>query len=209
MPSIRDDYRQGRGGFHKASDNSGPYCVDSEGNEALIADPRLIAGTTRPRLRVDPAQTSFFEKREFKTFREWTSATTGTYLLRVVAPINFIVHSLGIAADAGQVRFRPFFGGTPTGTFSETLPMVATNTMTEQPPAYTGQVVMQGAVNGTLTGGVQLDAISVKAADNSNFANSIGSGDFDEQGRGPGTYYILLDLTGFIGTMRGRIEERP
>lgn len=209
MNEVWAGFRQGFGGYYSEFDGSGPYCIDENGRIALITDPRLFTGSTNPRLRTDPAQTSFFEKREFKTFREWDTATTGTYLLRVTAPVNFIVQALGIGAEAGSVRMRPYFGGTPSATFNETLPLIPTNTMTESPDEYAHQLVLEGAVGGTLTGGLQLDALRVKAADNSNFANSIGSADFDEQGRAPGVYYVLLNLDSFIGTLRGRIEERP
>lgn len=170
----------------------------------------LITGTAKPRIRVDVGQTGFFEKREFETFREFATATTGTYVLRVVSPINFILSDLRLELEAGTVRLATFSGGTPTGTFSETPPYVAANTMTETPAAYTPQIAITAIPSGgSLAGGSAIRVTRVKAADNSNFAGSVGNTPDLVVGRGPGTYYIVLTLTAAIGVLKGRIEERP
>jgi hypothetical protein len=209
VPSVGDGFRPGRGGYYKETDNSGPYCIDSNGNAVLITDPRLITGTTNPRVRVDPAQTSFFEKREFELFREWETATTGTWLLRAVIPVNFILMHLGVELEAGSARVRTYAGGTPTGDFNETVPYLPANTMTEGPDPYAPQITISAAVGGTLAGGQLARVGRIKAADNSNFANTVGESQDRVVGRAPGTYYVLLNLTNAIGVLTGRVEERP
>lgn len=170
----------------------------------------LISGTTKPRIRVDVGQTGFFEKREFEMFREFPTATTATYVLRVVSPVNFILQELDLELEAGTARLATFSGGTPTGSFSETLPYIAANTMTETPPAYTPQIVITAIpAGGSLVGGSAIRVTRVKAADNSNFAASVGSTPDLVAGRGPGTYYLVLQLTAAIGVLKARIEERP
>ena len=177
---------------------------------AVTLPVNLVTGTTKPRLRVDVGQTGFFEKREFELFREFATATTATYLMRVVAPINFILAELDISLEAGTARLATFSGGVPTGTFSETLPYVAANTMTETPPTYVPQVVITAVpTGGSLAGGTPIRVTRLKAADNSNFAGSVGSTPDLIVGRGPGTYYLTLELTAAIGVLKGRIEERP
>lgn len=195
------------GPFRKETDMG-----DGSHAQTVIAAPpaELLTGTTNPRLRVDVGQTGFFEKREFEMFREFETATTATYVLRVVAPVNFILHDLSLELEAGTARLATFAGGTPTGAFSETLPYVAANTMTEDPPAYTPQIVLTAIpTGGSLAGGSAIRVTRVKAADNSNFAASVGSTPDLVAGRAPGTYYLTLQLTAAIGVLKARFEERP
>jgi hypothetical protein len=185
---------------------------DGTWSERVVAQPpaALLTGTSKQRIRVDVGQTGFFEKREFEMFREFATATTATYILRVVAPVNFILHDLSLELEAGTARLATFSGGTPTGTFSETLPYVAANTMTETPPTYASQLVITAIpTGGTLAGGSAIRVTRVKAADNSNFAASVGSTPDLVAGRAPGTYYLTLQLTAAIGVLKARFEERP
>jgi len=177
---------------------------------AITHPANLVTGTTKPRLRVDVGQTGFFEKREFELFREFATATTATYVMRVVSPVNFILQDLAIELEAGSVRLATFQGGTPTGSFSETLPYIAANTMTETPAAYTPQIVITAIpTGGSLAGGTAIRVTRVKSADNSNFASSVGSTPDLVAGRAPGTYYLVLQLNAAVGVLKGRIEERP
>lgn len=178
--------------------------------EQMIAKPpaNLLTGTTKPRLRVDVAQTGFFEGRDFRVFKEWQVATTATYVIKAVSPINVILFGLGITLDEGYARIETVVGGTEGGTFNETLTVFPRNTMSERPtPIYTPQVVL--TAGGTHTGGTILDVLHVKAAGNSNFATSVGGSDGDERGIGAGTYYFRITLTAAIGVLKARWEERP
>ena len=159
------------------------------------------------RLRVDVAQTGFFAGREFRTFKEWAVATTETYVIKAVVPVDTILFEFGIELEAGSVRIETLIGGTEGGTFSEVLPIFPTNTMTEKPqPAYVNQNIL--TAGGTLTGGTLLDPLRGKAADNSNFAASVGAQAGAERGVGPGTYYWRITLAGVIGVLKARFEER-
>lgn len=173
-----------------------------------LGDPRLLTGTTNPRMRVDVAQTGFFEGREFRTFREWEVAATGTFVIKVVVPINVILFEFLIQIEAGTLRLETVINGTEGGVFAETLPVISTNTMTEKPqPAYAPQVLL--TAGGTLTGGTLIDVSRVKVADNSNFGATVGAEGGAERGVGPATYYWRLTQTGFIGVIKARWEERP
>lgn len=164
-------------------------------------------GTTNPRIRVDVAQTSFFEGREFRTFREWPTATTGAYIIKVVAPVNVIMFEFNIAAEEGSARVASVLGGTEGGSFSETLPIRRTNAMTDIPqPPYTPQILL--TAGGTLAGGTELDVMRVKTSGVSNFAASVGSG-LAERGIAPATYYFKFAFTSFVGVLHARWEERP
>lgn len=160
------------------------------------------------RLQVDVGQTGFFRGREFRTFREWETATTGAFVVKIVVPVNVILMEFLIQGEAGTARVETVIGGTEGGSFSETLPVRAANTMTEVPEVYSPQVVM--TAGGTLLGGTVIDISRVKMADNSNFAATVGGGTGGaERGVAAGTYYWRLTFAGFIGVIKARWEERP
>lgn len=201
-------YEQGFAGYYKTADRTGPYCLDALGRAALITDPRLLTGTTNPRLRVDVAETSFFEGREFRTFKEWNVATTATWVAKVVAPINVILQELGVSCDAGSARLLTMVGGAEGGSFTEVLPRFATNNMSDKSqPVYAPQMTL--AAGGTHTGGgTLLDVLRVKTSGNSNFSGSVGAG-AASRGVAPATYYLIFQLDSFTGTFKARWEERP
>lgn len=168
------------------------------------------------RLRVDVGQTGFFAGREFRTFKEFDAATTSTYVIKIVVPINTILFEFLVQEEAGTLRVETLRAGGDVvegGSFGETLPVISTNTMTEKPqPPYASQVVL--TAGGTLTGGAVadgtiIDVSRIKAADNSNFAATVGAEGGAERGVAPGTFYWRFTLTGFIGVIKARWEERP
>lgn len=169
------------------------------------------------RLKVDLAQTSFFDGREFRTFKEISIAGNATYLVKAVVPIDIILHSLSVSVDTGHLRVETNVGGTPTGTFSETLPAFAGNTMTgvanRETPYYTPTVVLTAVpTGGTLTGGLALDVIRIKTASNTQQAATVGFGPTDERGVVANTYYFkftALTNDAVEGVWRARWEERP
>lgn len=166
------------------------------------------SGGIHSRMRVDVASTGFFLGREFRIFKEFESATTSTYIIKAVAPINIILHELLITTEAGSIRFETVVGGTEGGTFGEVITPLPTNTMTEKPqPPYAPQVTV--TAGGTLTGGTDIDVFRDKVADNANFSASISVGSGSERGVAAGTYYFRMTLTGFIGIIKARWEERP
>lgn len=168
------------------------------------------------RLRVDVAQTGFFAGREVRTFKEFAAATTATYVIKIVVPVNTILFEFQVQEEAGTVRIEtltPGSGITEGGTFSETLPSIVTNNMTEKPqPPYVPVVSLTagGTLTGTGTPGVTLlDVSRIKAAANSNFASTVGSEGGAERGVPPATFYWRFTFTDFIGVIKARWEERP
>lgn len=159
------------------------------------------------RLRVDVAQTGFFEGREFRTFKELSIASGATLVMRITVPVNTILQNVRLSLDAGSVKLRTVVGGTPTGTFSEALPIIPKNTMTggvfpaPPLPLYTAQnTVGSGAT--AFTGGVDIDVIRIVVANASGQAQSVGASVDDSRGVGPGTYYWIFNNFG-SGTATG------
>lgn len=171
----------------------------------LFTRPR---GKRTRRIRVDVAQTGFFDGREARTFREWETATTDTLIIKAVVPIDIILFELGITGEEGAARVETLVGGTEGGTFSETLPIFSTNNMASRPtPFYVHTVLL--TAGGTLTGGTLLDVLRIKTSTTSNFASSVGAATGAERGVAANTYYFRITLTGFIGVFKARWEERP
>lgn len=170
------------------------------------------------RIRVDVGQTSFFEGREFRTFKELSIAPSATYVVQAVVPLNIILFGLEVNIDAGWIRVGTYVGGTAGGSFSETLPIIGANNMSagsNRRKSYNGSVYMPQVVltaGGTHTGGTELDVIRIKTAGNSQQGSSVGSGPSDERGVAANTYYIrLLNLSStdtITGTFKARWEER-
>lgn len=163
---------------------------------------------TNPRIRVDVGEPSFFDGRQFRTFKELNLTLGSTYVIKAVVPKNVILYGLELALTSGEVKLSTVVAGTEGGSFSETLPIFPRNTMSERPtPFYTPTVVL--TAGGTHTGGTVLDMIWLKTADNSNFANSVGGAPGDERGVGAGTYYFRLNaVIAATGTFKARWEER-
>ena len=163
------------------------------------------------RLRVDIGQTGFFAGREFRTFREFSIAAGQTLVLKIVVPINAILSEQSVELDAGSIRITNASGGTPGGSFAETLPVIGKNNMSERPlPLYTPQIVF--TAGGTHTGGFIFDIHRVVAATATAQQSTVGNIIGDERGVAAGTYYVRYENFG-SGTATGTLwffwEERP
>lgn len=164
------------------------------------------------RLPVDVGQTGFFEGREFRTFRRLNIPTGQTRVFRVVVPLNIILTRLQVELIGGQVELITLLGGTPSGTFDTTLPVIPANTMTEVPDPHTPEVVITTGATAAHTGGTELDVVMIKTADNSNFAAAVEGGNL-ARGVAADTYFIKVVNTdgaaSAVGVLRARWEERP
>ncbi len=163
------------------------------------------------RLRVEDGSTAFFAGNEFRTFRELDIPTGNTVVIQVVVSVNIILTGIELTLESGQVRAASAVGGTPGGSFSEVMPILARNTMTDRPtPLYTSQVVF--TAGGTHTGGTELDVVRLKVETASAAAASVGNREQDARGLGPNTFYIRIASTGVgaaTGTFNARWQERP
>lgn len=143
------------------------------------------------RLRVDVGQTGFFGGREFRTWKELNLTLGQVYVVKAVVPVDIILFSNIINLTSGEVKMYTSVGGTEGGSFSETLPILARNTMSERPtPIYTPVVTL--TAGGTLTGETNIDLVWAKTADNSNFAANVGSGIGEERGVAANTYHFKM-----------------
>lgn len=187
--------------------------LDQAGNYAPFPDVLVSGGGLNgitPRVKVDVGQTGFYAGREFRSFRELSIAASGSLVIRVTAAVNTIVFGLEVTINTGELRLESVTGGTPGGTFNQSLPVIARNSMTDT-PVYAAQNTL--AAGGTHTGGTLLDVILLKTNNNTNQANTIGGTSGDERGVAPAVFYqrfTNLSATDAItGVWRLRWEERP
>lgn len=156
----------------------------------------LLTSLTNPRLRVDQAQTSFFEGKQFRTFIEYSIPAGETRVIRVTSPVNFVLLGQTLECDEGFCRMVAVAGGgTPGGSFSDALPIIGKNRMTERPlPYYAAQITVH--TGGTHVDGTPVEILRVKTANATAQQSSVGGGVNDERGLPPGVYYIRLNNPG-------------
>ena len=162
------------------------------------------------RLRVDVGETGFFAGRQARCFREFNIAAGATLVLKIVVPVDTILLQQSVELDSGSIRITNLVGGTEGGTFSETLPVIGKNNMTERPtPFYVPQIVF--TTGGTHTGGTALDIHRVVAATATAQQSTVGNIVGDERGVAPNTYYVTYENFGSgaaTGTLWFIWEER-
>lgn len=67
------------------------------------------------RTKVDAAQTSFFEGREFRSFLELTLAAGASQVIKVASAVPFILFGQELSVSSGELRLAPTIGGTEGG----------------------------------------------------------------------------------------------
>lgn len=193
--------------------------VDETGNYVPAIPLSLITGIGEgdgsSRIRVDAAQSSFFDKREFYFEEEFNIPAGQRLLYQFISSSDFIVEIIDLVVDGGSVRLTTYGGGTPAGAFSARTPLPA-NTMAEGPPVNPSNVSLNRAGPGAspgvgLTGGTQKSVTRVVASNATAQAQSVGDTQDGYRGNPAGTYYALLDNFGSgaaTGVFRLRWEQR-
>ncbi len=167
------------------------------------------------RLRVDTGQTSFLMGLESRSFKQLTIAAGATYVIRATVPLDIILYGVGLEMTSGEVTLTTKVGGTPGGTFTETLPIFNRNNMSvgvNRAQIYTTPVVL--TAGGTLSGGTDLDVSRIKTGLNqgNQSSHSVGAVVGDERGVGANTYYFVFSASPgdpVVGLFKIRWEDRP
>lgn len=164
------------------------------------------------RLRVDIGQTAFFEGREFRTFRDLSIPSGGTYTAKVIVPVNTILFNVSLTVDNGTLRLDTIAGAvTETTPFTEQFSIFGKNLMSSirQPPYVRQNNILGG---GDITGGTIIDTTRLVAATATSQQATVGGQIADERGVAPGTYYwkFTNQSNGTVaGTFHCFWEERP
>lgn len=198
--------------YARSYSNPVPVQVDPE--LVMVAHPPLVLMTNRggdyARLRVDPDQTSFWEGKQYRTFYELNVPAGQSRVFKAVVGVNTVLFDVSLVLDSGSVRLRTVAGGTEGGSFSEALPIIRKNTMTDCPVVSSSNVLTTGGTL-NLSGAIDIDRIRLVAANATAQQSSVGSKNFDQRGVAPGTYYWNLENFGSgaaTGVFSGFWEER-
>lgn len=159
------------------------------------------------RIRVDVAQTGFWEGREFRFDYE----VSEPIVFKFSSPVNFILQSQELFSHDGESTLTVWSPtqGTPSGSFSTPAQILPNNGMSET-PAYTRQVAINsgGTFAPTDTNpNLAREYIKVKAATSTAQRNTVGGSGVNERGLPAGDYYLLF--TGTDASYRLVFEERP
>jgi hypothetical protein len=192
MP-VGDYFRKLFGGPYRKETDMG----DGSHAERVIAHPpfELLTGMTNPRLRVDPGQTGFFERRMFRAFFNGAIPTAGPSVqFRFTSRVNFILWLQELELTQGALQLEVYTGATSSGTWTN-VPIIGLNRMTEA-PLYASQVTIE--TGGNFTGGTRVDLLQVRTAAANNTASNVGSG-FSERGLPAAVFHGRLStLTGGV-----------
>jgi len=189
--------------------------VDVSQPVAITHPANLVTGTTKPRLRVDPGQTGFFEGHMFRAFFNGVIPVAGpTVQFRFTSPINFILWAQTLELTQGALQLEVYTGATSSGSWT-TVPVIGLNRMTEVPlPTYASQITIE--TGGNFTGGTRVDLMQVRTAAQNNTASNVGT-EFSERGLPAAIFHGRLStLAGGLTvndaaqyTYRLQWEERP
>lgn len=163
------------------------------------------------RVRVDVAQTGFFEGREFRSFYEFNIPQGQTVTLRFSSPVDFILFRQSLSVDAGGIRLVAYANATAGGVFSIALPIIGKNRMASRAtPYYTVQATIR--TGGFTVGGNIVEVVRVVSANATAQAATVGGQFADERGLPAGDYFIDLQNTSnsaATGVYSLFWEERP
>lgn len=162
-----------------------------------------LGDSENSRLRVDVAQTGFFDGREFRLVRKITSPITYRFTFQV--PV--IVFEQLLTVSSGSMELYAWAGSnvTPSGTWTD-VPVWRKNEVND---AYTPQTSV--ATGGTVTpinADLYRDYASLVTSNATAQQFTIGGGETSERYLKAGTYYVQITGTG-SGSYYIMYEERP
>lgn len=159
------------------------------------------------RLKVDVAQTGFWEAREFRFEYE----LSGDIVIKFNSPIDFILQSQSLLSHDGVATLAVYLAnqGAIGGSFDQSITTVNNNLLSTA-PAYTGQISL--STGGTFTPSdndpnFAREYIKARAATATSQRNTVGGSTVPERGLPAGEYYLVF--TGDDASYRLLYEERP
>lgn len=155
----------------------------------------LLTGTAieTGRLRVDPAQTGFFEGREFRVSYEFNIASGTTQVIKFSCTSDFILWEQRIEVDEGFLIYKPTINPATATGFVTTIPQYGKNRMSTAPTVTNTVTVTTG---GTITGGEVVETARIKVANATGQQASIGGAVYSERGLPAGDYYLTMKAEG-------------
>ncbi len=167
------------------------------------------------RIRVDVAQTGFWEGREFRLNYPLSIATTSQVVLRFTSPIDFVLQLQSLSASDVGILFRAYRAsqGTEGGTWTPVQNLLPNNSISTTPD-YTPQCEID--TGGTFTPGggeMPTETIRLIVVNATGQRATVGGTSIKERGLPAGTYYLVFTNPTGSGTALGIYdlvyEERP
>lgn len=163
------------------------------------------------RVKVDNESSSFFAGMRARTFREISLAAGASLYVRMVRPVDIVIHRFGMYVNAGQIRCEVYRGATPAGVWAESLPVMSVNEMANRPtPLYVPQSHLEAG--GSFTGGTLYDVIDIKTSGAGGQQFTVGNADDDILGAPASTGYYKFTNPGAgaaVGLFSINWEELP
>ena len=145
------------------------------------------------RMKVDPAQTGFFEGREFRISYEFDIASGATQVIKFSASSDFILWEQRIEVDEGFLIYKPTLNPSSATGFVTEIPQYGKNRMSTAPIVTNTVTVTTG---GTITGGTIAETARIKVANATGQQASIGGAVYSERGLPAGDYYLTMHAEG-------------
>lgn len=165
------------------------------------------------RVRVDVAQTGFFEGREFRTFVRFDLGSGSVLRMRFSCPVPFVIFDESITILTGEVDSTAYRDATNVGGTWTAAPVIGRNIMPTRPQPggayYQAQALLE--TGGTFTPGDEVGPpILIKTSNATAQQTSVPAGNSRERGLAAGTYYIALTaVSASKGCYYLDWEERP
>jgi hypothetical protein len=187
------------------------YTIPDFGPSDLLTSAR--EGTRR--VRVDVAQTGFWEAREFRISYPLEIPAASPVVIEFVSPVDFVLQSQALTSDSEGILMQVYrqAQGVTGGVFADAVPIYPNNFQLSA-PEYTRKINAQ--TGGTFTpsaGQVSVETIRLRVSTATAQESTVGGTLRGERGLPPGAYYIKFSNITGGGTATGVytlvFEERP
>jgi len=186
---------------------SAPYRIADFGPSDLLTSDREYFR----RLRVDVAETGFFENREFRISEELDIGTGEQLVYKFSSPVDFILQLQALSVDTGGIRFTAYRAaqGTEGGAFTP-IEMYRVNLM-DDAPDYTRQASISSGGTFTTTA-KPVEVIRLRTSGSTAQQATVTGAVGDQRALAAGDYYLVFTVLGnspATGTFDLKWEERP
>lgn len=165
------------------------------------------------RIRVDVANTAFWEGKEYRISYEYSVGDT-PIVLRFECAQDFILQLQRLTCDSEAVRFRAYRStqGEEGGAFGTTIPVYKVNFMSEAPDVPTVTTVTTGGTFTPDPGEASVETLRLRTANATAQKTTVSGAIGDERGLAADVYYLIIERIDGSGSATGvfdlKWEER-
>lgn len=157
--------------------------------------PSSITQVRQSRADVSSELSSFYAGTQFRVFKEISLAAGASMVLKLERACDIIIRGFSLDMTDGELKAEIFSGSTPSGSFSEAVPIFPKNISANLPvPVYKTQAVM--TTGGTIANGTLIDVLRAKTTNASGQISSIGAKLEDQYGAPAGIGYYKISNPG-------------